>query len=40
MPVLADQYGNFNAAAVLTFAFPLVLFASSLLWLFFQRRRH
>lgn len=31
--------GNYNIAAVLTFVFPLVLFGSAMLWLFYERRR-
>lgn len=30
---------NFNAAAVLTWVFPVVLFAATMVWLYFQRSR-
>lgn len=35
----AQSYSGFNTAAVMTFAFPLILFAAALLWLYFQRSR-
>lgn len=30
---------NFNAGAVLTWVFPVLLFTSATVWLYFQRRR-
>lgn len=35
----AQTYGSYDTAAVMTFVFPLLLFAAAMLWLYFQRSR-
>ena len=33
-----EALNGFTSGAVLTFVFPVLLFAAAVLWLFFQRR--